>query len=534
MATIQSTTRTGKYLRKTGTGTFEEIHLLTDAGQVKTTTAITIGGQSYNAGTSLTTIISALNASGGFQYKLIDTGNLSANGGMIVNLAYSTDGGSTWNEIASDPIVITDAEHATTANSATNADYATSAGSATNATNATNVALTTKSGNGTATITIQAGSGTAATFTVNNVASATKATQDASGNTITTTYATKTELANLESGLTQAYVTSSALISSDSDWSPLIVNKSATQQQYTHTFTSTKTLPLVDNKTVKVSDLKVGDMIYITDSSKCDWFIGGISAVSGGTGYSITFYSIEADSPSLSGYVTGSGLTSNTIIVGNGDSEVRSSGVTISSDYSSNEDTEVLTSAATHNAIDEKLSNKTGSITNGGGLSISGSNPLTSNGGAISIGHATPSGASSGEHGNTSSTTRTYVRSVTTDAYGHVTGVSTKTETVVDTDTWRPINVNGDDVLDDTVTGGALGFTAGAGLVATYDDAISYALATSGIVAGTYSAVTVDAYGRATAGWKSLIVDVASAFPNKNYSELVVGDGILVLLDATV
>lgn len=533
MATIQSTTRTGKYLRKTGTGTFEEIHLLTDAGQVKTTAAITIGGHPYGAGTSLTTIISALNASGGFQYKLIDTGNLSANGGMIVNLAYSTDGGSTWNEIASDPIVITDAEHATAANSATNADYATSAGSATNATNATNVALTTKSGSGSATITIQAGSGTAATFTVNNVASATKATQDASGNTITTTYATKTELANLESGLTQAYVTNSTAISSGPFMS-LIKDKSSAQQTASIGPIAPNTaLPLLNNASVKVSELKVGDTVYITEESKCDWFLG-LKSQTGSNVWQLVFYSIEADSPSLSGYVTGSGLTTNKIVLGNGSSEVRTSDVAISSDYLTDTDTDILTSAATHNAIYEVLSNQTGSITNGGGLSISGSNPLTSNGDVISIGHATPSGASSGEHGNTSSTTRTYVRSVTTDAYGHVTGVSTKTETVVDTNTWRPINVNGDDVLDDTVTGGALGFTAGAGLVATYDDAISYALATSGIVAGTYSAVTVDAYGRATAGWKSLIVDVASAFPNKNYSELVVGDGILVLLDATV
>lgn len=531
MATIQSTTRTGKYLRKTGTGTFEEIHLLTDAGQVKTTTAITIGGQTYNAGTSLTTIISALNASGGFQYKLIDTGNLSANGGMIVNLAYSTDGGSTWNEIASDPITITDAEHATTANSATNADYATSAGSATNATNATNVALT-ASGGGSATITITAGNATGATFTVNNVASATKATQDASGNTITTTYATKTELANLESGLTQAYVTNSTTISSGA-FMALIKNKSSAQQTASiGPLTANTSLPLLVGS-VKVSELKVGDTVYITEESKCDWFLAQKSQT-GSDAWQLVFYSIEADSPSLSGYVTGSGLTSNEIIVGNGGSAVRASGVTISSDYSTDTDTDILTSAATHSAIEEELSNQTGSITNGGGLTISGSDPLTSNGGAISLGHATPSGASSGEHGNTSSTTRTYVRSVTTDAYGHVTGVSTKTETVVDTNTWRPINVNGDDVLGDTVTGDALGFTAGAGLVATYDSAISYALATSGISAGTYSAVTVDAYGRATAGWKSLIVDVASAFPNKNYSELVVGDGILVLLDATV
>ena len=62
-----------------------------------------------------------------------------------------------------------------------------------NATNATNVNLT-ATGTNTASITVQAGTGTAASFTVNKVAEATKASQDGSGNDIVRTYATQTEL----------------------------------------------------------------------------------------------------------------------------------------------------------------------------------------------------------------------------------------------------------------------------------------------------------------------------------------------------
>ena len=67
-------------------------------------------------------------------------------------------------------------------------------------------------------------------------------------------------------------------------------------------------------------------------------------------------------------------------------------------------------------------------VSNGGGLSVSGS-PVTSSG-TITISHAdTSSQASSSNSG------RTYIQSVTLDTYGHVTGLSTATETVTNTDT---------------------------------------------------------------------------------------------------
>ena len=66
-------------------------------------------------------------------------------------------------------------------------------------------------------------------------------------------------------------------------------------------------------------------------------------------------------------------------------------------------------------------------VSNGGGLSVSGS-PVTSSG-TITISHAdTSSQASSSNSG------RTYIQSLTLDTYGHVTGISTATETVTNTD----------------------------------------------------------------------------------------------------
>jgi len=65
-------------------------------------------------------------------------------------------------------------------------------------------------------------------------------------------------------------------------------------------------------------------------------------------------------------------------------------------------------------------------VSNGGGLSVSGS-PITSSG-TITISHADTSSQASITASN-----RTYIKSVTLDGYGHVTGLTTGTETVTDT-----------------------------------------------------------------------------------------------------
>ena len=66
-------------------------------------------------------------------------------------------------------------------------------------------------------------------------------------------------------------------------------------------------------------------------------------------------------------------------------------------------------------------------VTNGGGLSVSGS-PITSSG-TITISHADTSSQVSVNNSG-----RTYIQDITLDTYGHVTGITSATETVVNTD----------------------------------------------------------------------------------------------------
>ena len=82
-------------------------------------------------------------------------------------------------------------------------------------------------------------------------------------------------------------------------------------------------------------------------------------------------------------------------------------------------------------------------ITNGGGLSVSGS-PITSSG-IITISHADTSSQASVDNSG-----RTYIQDITLDTYGHVTGIASATETV--TDTHRPIQVNGTQNLGNNTT----------------------------------------------------------------------------------
>ena len=66
-------------------------------------------------------------------------------------------------------------------------------------------------------------------------------------------------------------------------------------------------------------------------------------------------------------------------------------------------------------------------ISNGGGISVSGS-PITSSG-TITISHADTSSQESVDNSG-----RTYIQDITLDTYGHVTGISSATETVTNTD----------------------------------------------------------------------------------------------------
>lgn len=72
------------------------------------------------------------------------------------------------------------------------------------------------------------------------------------------------------------------------------------------------------------------------------------------------------------------------------------------------------------------------SVATGGGLT----------GGTIT-GSGTISHADTSTQANLTASGRRYVTGVTLDTYGHVTGLTTGTETVVDTNTWRPVTAGG-------------------------------------------------------------------------------------------
>ena len=327
---INSTIKHGKYTEKLNGTTLQQVYLETGDTQVLTEAAVTIGGTTYPVGTQLSTVLGALGNAGG-QYQIV--AGATAN---IVKIQVSNDGGTTWTDVSS-----------VTVNNVANA---------TNATNATNVNLS-ASGTGTSSITITAGSGTAASFTVDKVAEATKATNDGAGNNIASTYATKTELEAVEEGITRGYVTDASKAPS-----AIVKDKTASQQTATLSGAGSATITLV-NGTVKYEDLKVGDNIYLTDDGKCDWFIASITGTSTLT---ITLYSVEADSPALSGYVTGSGLTANNIILGNGNSAVKDGGVSISTtalaSTAAGVDTHILTEKATATTIDNRVSAAIGAL----------------------------------------------------------------------------------------------------------------------------------------------------------------------------
>lgn len=77
-----------------------------------------------------------------------------------------------------------------------------------------------------------------------------------------------------------------------------------------------------------------------------------------------------------------------------------------------------------------------GSFTVKGGDGLSGSGNMTANQAgdtSVTIAHAVPTGATAGDKGSTEA--RTYIKAVTTDKFGHVTGVKTGKETVTDHNT---------------------------------------------------------------------------------------------------
>lgn len=127
------------------------------------------------------------------------------------------------------------------------------------------------------------------------------------------------------------------------------------------------------------------------------------------------------------------GLTGNTTISATNVGELVLEGFAVSADSGNIVATDTISTALNkiYNLANSKTSN-TGTVTsvevaNGGGLKVNNSTVTTS--GTITITHGDKPTTGTA----TTNSGRTYIQNITLDAYGHVAGVTTATETVVDT-----------------------------------------------------------------------------------------------------
>ena len=127
------------------------------------------------------------------------------------------------------------------------------------------------------------------------------------------------------------------------------------------------------------------------------------------------------------------GLTGNTTISTTNVGELVLEGFAVSADSGNIVATDTISTALNkiYNLANSKTSN-TGTVTsvevaNGGGLKVNNSTVTTSGTITISHGDKPTTGTATTNSG------RTYIQNITLDAYGHVAGVTTATETVVDT-----------------------------------------------------------------------------------------------------
>ena len=88
-------------------------------------------------------------------------------------------------------------------------------------------------------------------------------------------------------------------------------------------------------------------------------------------------------SSSLTGYVTGTSLAADCVLVGDGDSKIKSSGKTIETSLTHNSDDKIPTSAAVHNYISSNYAGTVTSVSAGNGLRRVGTstNAITGTGG---------------------------------------------------------------------------------------------------------------------------------------------------------
>lgn len=127
----------------------------------------------------------------------------------------------------------------------------------------------------------------------------------------------------------------------------------------TITLSKNQSIKTVEGTSISIGTLKRGDIIFLTDNDLPDRWV---SVVSKDT---IGFNAVEGK-VDLSGFVTGTGLTSNKIVLGNGDSKIQASAYSISGNSITNDataGTTVPTNAAIISYAQPKIINTGGTTT---------------------------------------------------------------------------------------------------------------------------------------------------------------------------
>ena len=106
--------------------------------------------------------------------------------------------------------------------------------------------------------------------------------------------------------------------------------------------------------------------------------------------------------------------------------------VDLTGDYDKYTSWDLLVNGASLNAI---TFGENVDFIDGGGIDITVASATVAN---VTIAHADTSA-----QGSINGSGRTYIQDITLDTYGHVTGLATATETVVNVDTWRPVTAGG-------------------------------------------------------------------------------------------
>lgn len=364
------------------------------------------------------------------------------------------------------------------------------------------------------------------------------AEKDSAGNVITSTYATKAELNNFIAEDSLVYM---GVVNSGSNVPTIYktgwVYKVGTAGTYL-------------NKSCVVGDLLlcINTNDIAANANNDDWVvIGKVSSITAGgglTGGTITSSGTIAHAAKnsaltsntlgevgrkyiqtltidnyghISGYTTGEETVTNT--------HYQAKLITANSDSAKTQTTSALTNGNVYlNLVENNTVRSHQKIS---GTSLIG--VTTDSSGNIKIDHTAPTGAQDTTYGGGA---RTYINSITSDAYGHITGILTAQETVVNTDTKVNVSLNTTtkayllgtstaptssaqavEAISDTgvyldTTAGKLTATsfAGSGASLTSLNASNISsgtlakerMETSPVTPGVYQGITVDAYGRVT------------------------------------